>query len=342
MIYKRTYRATAFMLILLLTVSCMKYGPAGTEDFHPSPPGEGLFIVNEGNFMYGNASLSYYIPRTGNMQHEVFIRANGINLGDVAQSMTIYSGLGYIVVNNSGVIFVIDPDTFRLKGSITGMISPRYIHFINDHKAYVTDLYQEKITIVDPVSFRITGYVPTPGHRSTEEMAQWKNLLFVSCWSYDNKLLVIDTRTDRIVDSLVVEKEPTQLLLDSNDKIWCVASGNLYRIHPGERKIEHIFPAGDQQSRTYLALNPRGDTLYYLNRNLWRMPVNAGSLPAVPFVRLPQRPYYGLAVDPATYDIYVADALDYVQQGKIYRFDPRGVPVDTLTAGINPGFFCFK
>lgn len=342
MTYERIYRATALMLILFLTVSCMKYGPAETEDFHLGPSGEGLFIVNEGNFMYGNASLSYYIPGSGNMHNEVFVRANGINLGDVAQSMTIYKGKGYIVVNNSGIIFVIDPDTFRLKGSITGMISPRYIHFINDHKAYVTDLYQEKITIVDPVSFQITGYVPTPGHRSTEEMAQWKNLLFVSCWSYDNMLLVIDTRTDRIVDSLVVEKQPTQLLLDGNDKIWCAASGNMYRIDPGKREIEQAFLAGDLQSRTYLALNPGKDTLYFLNRNLWRMSVNAESLPAVPFVRLSQRPYYGLAVDPTTCEIYVSDALDYVQQGKIYRFNPQGVPVDTLTAGINPGFFCFK
>src|SRR5690554_356122 len=117
-------RTFTIILLLLVTGSCMKYGPSETEAFLPGPSSKGLFIVNEGNFMYGNASLTYYDPQSGNVENEVFIRANGINLGDVAQSMTIHNGLGYIVVNNSGVIFVIDPATFRLKGNITGLISP--------------------------------------------------------------------------------------------------------------------------------------------------------------------------------------------------------------------------
>ncbi len=308
---------TGLLLIFLPLTSCMKYGPSQTEDFPPGPTGEGLLIINEGNFMYANASLTYYIPGSGKTENEVFFRANGINLGDVAQSLSIFEGNGYIVVNNSGVIFVIDPNTFRLKGSITGLISPRYIHFIDKRKAYVTDLYQEKITIVDPQSFRILGYIPVTGHRSTEKMVQWENFVFVTCWSYDNKILVIDTVTDRVTDSLEVGCQPTDLLLDGNGKIWCAAAGNLYRIDARSRKIEKTFPAQADGARTY--------------------PTDIA-----PFIVLDKRTYYGLAVDPVTSHVYVADALDYVQQGKVYRFNTRGVPVDTLTTGVNPGFFCFK
>ena len=45
------------------------------EDF--DAPGSGLFILNEGNFQYGNASLSYYDPATDNVENEVF---TGIHL----------------------------------------------------------------------------------------------------------------------------------------------------------------------------------------------------------------------------------------------------------------------
>ncbi len=335
-------RTFTIIMLLLVTGSCMKYGPSETEAFLPGPSSKGLFIVNEGNFMYGNASLSYYDTQSGIVENEVFIRANGINLGDVAQSMTIHNGLGYIVVNNSGVVFVIDPGTFRLKGNITGLISPRHIHFVSQNKAYVTDLYREKITIIDPGTYTVTGSINTTGHRSTEEMVQWKNDLFVSCWSYDNKILVVDTQTDTVTDSIEVGNQPSRMILDKNNKIWCAASGEIYRINPDKRTVEKIFTVTDDASYSYLEINASKDTLYILNRDVWRMAADDEKFPAQPFIRNRNSRYYGLAVDPATSHIYVADAIDYVQPGKIYRFDPDGTPVDTLTAGINPGAFCFQ
>jgi len=98
--------------------------PAETEEFTTSATGEGLFVVNQGNFMYANASLSYYNPQTKDIENEIFVRANGINLGDVAQSMVLYKETAYVVVNNSGVVFAIDPKTFTLKGMLTGLVSP--------------------------------------------------------------------------------------------------------------------------------------------------------------------------------------------------------------------------
>ena len=62
---------------------CMKWDYGRTEDF--SATERGLFIVNEGMFQYGNATLSYYDPETKTVENEVFHRANAFKLGDVAQ-----------------------------------------------------------------------------------------------------------------------------------------------------------------------------------------------------------------------------------------------------------------
>ncbi|MDE6070728.1 MAG: YncE family protein, partial [Alistipes sp.] len=68
----------------------MNYGPMDEERFDVGGDfgdgsvitGRGLFIANEGNFMYGNASLSYYDPERKHVENEVFARANAQKLGD--------------------------------------------------------------------------------------------------------------------------------------------------------------------------------------------------------------------------------------------------------------------
>ena len=56
------------------------------EEFKVSE--SGLFICNEGNFQYGNATLSYYDPTTMTVENEVFYRANAMKLGDPLDPQT--------------------------------------------------------------------------------------------------------------------------------------------------------------------------------------------------------------------------------------------------------------
>ena len=107
---KRILLSVLFIVFCLTAfIGCMKWDYGEMEDF--SATGDGLFITNEGNFQYGNATLSYYDPETKTVENEVFYRANAMKLGDVAQSMTIRNDVGWVVVNNSHVIFAIDINT---------------------------------------------------------------------------------------------------------------------------------------------------------------------------------------------------------------------------------------
>ena len=358
---KRWYFRLLLLALWSLTGAgaCMDYGPMEEEDFDTGQTSfaEGLFIVNEGNFMYGNASLSYYGTKTRQVENAVFTRANGISLGDVAQSMTIRDGIGWIVVNNSGVIFAIDINTFKVIGQITGFTSPRYIHFLSDTKAYVTQLWDNRICIVNPQTFEITGYIPTPlpaGSESTEQMVQYGQYVFTNCWSYNDRILVIDSETDRVCDSIKVGIQPASIALDCHDKLWAITDGGyedspygysqpvLYRIDACTRQIEEefSFPLGDHPSE--LQLNGTRDTLYFINRGIWRMPVTNDRLPVRPFIEDNGTIYYGLTVNPVNSDVYVADAIDYVQSGIVYRYSSDGALLDNFRVGITPGAFCWK
>ena len=52
------------LALIFITTSCMKWEYGLEENFDISASGDGLFICNEGNFQYGNATLSYYDPTT--------------------------------------------------------------------------------------------------------------------------------------------------------------------------------------------------------------------------------------------------------------------------------------
>ena len=343
--------------VAALAVSCMDYGPIEKEDFEidnigsgDEVTGKGLFITNEGNFMYGNASLSYYDPEKKHVENEVFARANAIKLGDVAQSMVIRNGIGWIVVNNSGVIYAIDINTFKEVGRITGFTSPRYIHFLSDEKAYVTQIWDPRIYIVNPKTYQITGYVETDMDfetGSTEQMVQYDKYVFTNCWSYQNRILKIDTETDKVVDELTIGIQPTSLVMDKYNKMWTITDGgyeapSLYRIDAETFTVEKQFKfkLGDWPSE--VQLNGTRDILYWINNDIWRMPVEADRVPVRPFLEFRDTKYYGLTVNPNNGEVYVADAIDYQQQGIVYRYSPQGKLIDEFYVGIIPGAFCWK
>lgn len=333
----------------------MEYGPIPEEKFrYPLGPenGEGVFIVCEGNFMYGNATLSFYLPSTGELQNEVFARANGMKLGDVAQSMTVYEGTGYIAVNNSGIIFGIDTETFRIKKVIRGIGSPRYIYPYGA-KAYVTSLYEPRITVIDLERGTVKGYIETPGHTSTEQMVAFGNKLFVSCWSYDDTVLVVDMESDRIEAEIELRSQPRYIAKDALGRLWVMTDGGLgesdalqppalYRIDASTYEIERefVFRRGDRPAG--LCADGSGERIYFLNGDVWRMDADAGELPSEPFIRSAGTLYYAVGVDPRSGEVYVGDAIDYQQQGVVYRFSAEGERMDTLRVGIIPSAFCFR
>jgi DNA-binding beta-propeller fold protein YncE len=360
------------LLVTLLWAGCMKDDSLHNFDkLDVQKTGSAVFVVNEGNFMYGNASLSYYDPQSRKVLNDIFYNTNGLPLGDVAVSMTIHDSLGYVVVNNSGKIYILNVNTFRYVGKITGLTSPRNIYFVNGNKAYVTDLYAKSITIVNPATQQITGNIPIDNHNpefyqhSSEQMAFFGKYAFVNSWSYDNQVLVINTLTDKLVDSIEVAKQPNSMVMDKNNKLWVLSDGGfkgssfgqdtaaLTRIDPSTRKVEKVFRFPDiAASPSGLCINATGDSLFFLynswvggsvpHAGVYAMRVNAGVLPHSPLIPQKNHLFYALGIDPAGGPLYVADARDFLSRGEVYVYSRNATILDSLQVGIIPGNFCFK
>jgi len=324
----------------------------------------GVIVFNEGRFTYSDASLSFYDIEGRAVINDAFYTANALPLGDVAQSVAIIDSLGYAVLNNSGKIYAFDLNTFELKGKITGLTSPRYILPISETKAYVTDLKAQRISIVDPQSFTVTGSISVRNtatvfkQHATEQMVRVGDTVFVACWSFDNTILVIDTKTDALVDSVTVGLQPNSIVLDKNDKLWVLGDGGFEGNPFGYEQptlqcidvrtldivYSYCFPLEDSPSE--LCMNGTADTLYFINKHVYRMPANLEATPSVCIQSTHTGSmyggFYGLGVDPYRSEIYVADALDLSQAGVVYRYSSTIQPIDTFKVGVIPGGFCFR
>lgn len=326
--------------------------PSCRKDIPPQRPEEsvtlgakGVFVLNEGNFTVGNAKVSYHNISEGTTVVDLYGQTNGMALGDVLQSMYMTDDRAYIVVNNSAKIEVCDPVTLQRHATITGFISPRYFLPVSNSKAYVTDLYANKLWIVNLSSNTITGHIPLSGW--AEQMVQVYGKVFVT--SYEKqKVYVVDSGTDVLIDSIQVTYGGNSICQDNNGKLWVLCSGKasasaspgIYKIDPVTRTVEHSFALTGAPSR--LCTNGTADTLYFLNAGVFRLASTATAAPGSPFVSQGTGNFYGLGVHPHSGDVYVADALDYIQAGNVLVYGSNGILKKQFTTAVIPSDFIFE
>ena len=307
-------------------------------------------VINEGNFgnVPGNSSVSLYDATSNTVVEDFYKQQNATSiLGDVCQSMTKYNNQYYIVVNNSHKIEVVSAYDFKKTGTIIGFNSPRYLLPITYNKAYVSDLFAHSIQIVDLNSNTITGAIPT--YSNTEEMVLIYNKAFVTS-TYSNYCYVINSITDLVTDSINIGKGASSILVDKNSKVWVLSRGSsttsqvgkLARINPVTLQIELSLSFTSTDSPVQLCTNKTRDTLYYLNKGICQFPIVNTALPALPLVNQGSKIYYGLGVNPVDYNIYVSDAIDYVQKSTIEVYAVNGSFKTSFKAGFISNGFMFE
>lgn len=353
-----------FTLLFVATFILSSCSKAPVREVPVNPPDDttkvysfekGVFVINEGNYNWGNASVTFIDQKHNTLISDAFNKINQRSLGDVAESMCISGNYGYLVINNSNRIEVVSISDFKSVKTISGLNSPRFMTPVSSSKAYVTNLKND-ISVIDLNNNTVSGTIKTSSW--TENIIKYKQfVLITSIGSFSEpssgrkaQIYIIDSQSDKIVDSIATGKEPIGLAIDKKEKVWVLCSGgydsfeapSLVRINPELRVVEKSFTFSDPtRVPSRLCMNASGDTMYFLRGGVYRMAVTDASLPAEPLVAPEGRLFYGLAIQHSTGHLFVSDAVDYVQNGKVYEYRPSGVLVNSFTAGRIPGYFCF-
>ena len=354
---KTILRLSYFLLLSLSLFSCEidSQSPIGVDSGEPSRDYQnGFFVVNEGNFSWGKGTLTFIhqdgIDR-GRVENNIFERVNNEPLGNVAQSMTIHNGMGYIVVNNSQKVEVVNPTTLEKVATIENLHSPRYFVGINDSKAYVTTIYKDLIYIINLETKQVTGEIRTTDW--TEKMVKLGDYVWVTSHDAD-KVWVIDTENDQIIHTIATPTGSKSIVADqAQNRVWILATGSdterarlitssLSDVRSSESRVFE-----ENQRPQFLSMY-NNDLYWIMDNNLYQLSSfqTDSRLPQIPFIEglgTQNTLIYNAVISPKNGRLLFADALDYQQEGYIFEYDlGTKREVERYKVGVIPNDICFK
>jgi len=355
---RKNYQITVTLLwIGLLLMACNKEKPITQLPIDNGS--KKALVLCEGSLGNGNASLTQYDIDSQQVIEDVFSAMNQQPMGDILQSITPIGNQLFLCVNNSDKLLVINKKTYALEG-ILSIPKPRYILPINESKAYVSTLFSNKVYIINPKALTIDGSFELPT-KNAENMLLWNGEAILCSWdTSNNKIYFIDTATNKIEKSLdLPAKAPQECLLDKEGKLW-VLSGDAYnkidvtflQLEPTTGNVLKTFkfPAATEVIKPIL--NQTKDSLYFIevqydgsptNNGIYRMNVQASSLPSQPFIAAQSFQYFwGLGIEPSSGSIWVGDPKGFTQKGVVSIYQPNGDKVKEFKTGVGPSRFYFK
>jgi hypothetical protein len=337
-----------------------------SDDPDPIKPGQaGFFVVNEGGWGNSNTSISFYDRQSGTFTNDVFAIANQRPLGDQSQSMTIIGDKGYIVVQNSKKIEVINTSDYSSVVTITeGITNPRYILQVSTTKAYVSDWGTDGVTgtvkVLDLTTNTVTKTITGVGVGSNRMVKAGTTVYVTNSGGFmlpDNKVTVIDSNTDTITDHLAIADNTNSLQVDKDGNLWIAATGDVtynddYSINTTNSTAGSLTKYGNATLQlkaseitdtglSNLVISNDRTQLYYIYKSaIYSVSTSATALPTTPFKAASS--YYGLAVDPYDGSIIACKAPTFSAAGSIEILDSNGNVKSTFTAGIAPNGCAFK
>jgi hypothetical protein len=352
------HRLWPFLILLLLT-ACEDPG----SDLFPSRYDEGVFVVNEGNYNAGNASLTYFRRSDARSFNGVYaLENNNLPLGDVAHSMTVHNGRGYVVLNNSNKVEVVDLATLQRVGTITGVAQPRYLLAVSPNKAYLSYWGSTGvgggIAVVDLGTLQVTGTLLAGA--AVEQMLLHNGKVYATRnggFGSDNRLVALDPATDQVLGEATVGDSPESIVAQGQTLYVLCNGRKSYSPNPPypldtanstpaslwEVEAATLVPGGlitgaDLAASASDLVTANGKIYFLYGGKLMRwdpqMPANGPTV----FVN---GQFYAFGYHAAEDVFYLGDPVDYQSEGTVYRYASDGTLLSTFSSGIIPGGFAF-
>jgi YVTN family beta-propeller protein len=345
-----------FMVFAVVLTACTK-DPETASTVTPNENlfKSGVYIVNEGNFNAGNASIDLYSKDSNKVIRNIFTLVNNRPLGEVANSMSIVNQKGYIILNGSAKIEVINANNAKSIASINGFTSPRYMVAKDTTRGFVSDWFANEVKEINLLTNTITRSIKVGA--GPEGMCIVGNKLYVAnCGGYelDSTISVIDLISNTEINKIKVGDAPLAIQLDENGNIWVLCRGSygknfmiidddtkgaLVKINPNNDAILATIELGEKGDHPVrVKMNAAKNTMYFLSSynllsGVFKFNITDVSAPTSAFI---SGYYYGLGYDKVSDELYLADAVDFIQNGFVKRYNSAGTLKETYSVGIIP------
>jgi hypothetical protein len=353
---KKIFSFNSLILIILATilfVSCEK------SDDKPSITAKnlkGMFIVCEGNFGTAEGDITYYNTVAKTSIKSLYYTVNNVEIGDIVQSFAIADTLGFIVVNNSQKVTVVNMKDFTTIKTITGFSYPRSIARVDDNTMYVSNgsgssdnyIYSIDLTTLEKSdSLEITSgpeVITVVGSKVYAAISGGFN-------SNGNTVIEIDPETFTIAKTYTVASCPVDIVADKDENIWVYCKGvpdysnypdisytgmGISKINAATSNVSTLsFASMSSPGINNITASADGSTVYFLNDGLYSMSSSATSLPTASLV---SQSFYGVDVDPESGNIICLDAVN----SKAVAFNTSGVEQYNFATGHFPNSAVFS
>lgn len=354
-------RTTALRMCMFLLTLAVFAGGAPVLALADEP--EKVFIVNEGAFGQGNASLTVFYPGSGSVQQNVFYNTTGRLLGDVANDALLVGDKLYIVVNNSHKIEIVDPDDYSSLGTIfiddqAHGASPRRMLALSETKAYVTNLFGDNISVLDLEHRTEISTIDLGSGAGPEGIVQSGGYVFValSGLGHGTEVAIIDPQIDEVTERLQVGDNPIHMAVDHQGYVWVVATGNYgyapdFSYDPDLETFGKLVVIDPQTLQIVQEIDTGGHPgkLQFWNESKALLQLDGLRKVDVAGRRVESTPWLARSVyDFSIYHghteavVYASYVPDFSSSGRVVRYSEDGVALDSIPAGIGPGRITFS